>query len=143
MPKYSPVAWLLCLSIASSVAVAQDTTQNPLANEALPSGSERVEQADTEDVGVLQEELARVEAERQRLADQLAGGDADQLDEARAQNRMLREQLQQIDLRAAAQREEQRQRWFMIGGGTVAGCLLVGFILGRSGRRSQRREWLN
>jgi Skp family chaperone for outer membrane proteins len=144
MPKQSQLAWLLCLSITSAAALAETISEPPAANEALPVGAERVEQtANSEDLGVLQEELARVEAERQRLADELAGGNADLLQQAREQNRVLREQLQETDLLAAAQREEQRQRWFMIGGGTVAGALLVGFIIGRSGRRGQRREWLN
>ncbi|SDS62307.1 hypothetical protein SAMN05216421_1863 [Halopseudomonas xinjiangensis] len=145
MPKYISSAWLLCLAIAGASAFAQPAGNDGMPAEAmLPTGTERVEaNNDQQDLGVLQEELARVEAERQRLADELAGGNTDQLQTVQEENQRLREQLQETDLLAAAQREEQRQRWFMIGGGTVAGSLLVGFIVGRSGRRGQRREWLN
>ena len=145
MPKHISSAWLLCLAIAGGSAFAQSADNDVAPAEAmLPAGTERIESDnDQQDLGVLQEELARVEAERQRLADELAGGNTDQLQTLQEENQRLREELQETDLLAAAQREEERQRWFMIGGGTVAGCLLVGFIVGRSGRRGQRREWLN
>ena len=143
MPPYRLLACTLSLCFISSFALAQTAAEAPAPTESIPAGTERVEQSTPQDLGVLQEELARVEAERQRLAEQLAGGSTDLLQQVREENRTLREQLQEIDLAAAAQREEQRQRWFMIGGGTVAGSLLVGFIFGRMGRRGQRREWLN
>lgn len=143
MHHHRLLACSLCLCFVSSFALAQTAAEAPAPTESIPAGAERVEQSTPQDLGVLQEELARVEAERQRLADQLAGGSSDLLQQAREENRALREQLQETDLLAAAQREEQRQRWFMIGGGTVAGCLLIGFILGKTGRRGQRREWLN
>ena len=96
-----------------------------------------------QDLGVLQEELAKVEAERQRLADELAGGDAGAMQQLEEENRTLREQQLELDELLNSRREEQRQRWFLIGGGTVAGCLLLGFILGRMGGQKRRREWLN
>ena len=36
----------------------------------------------------------------------------------------------------------QQQRWFLVGGLTVAGSLLLGFLLAKLGRQ-KRREWLN
>ncbi len=145
MPKHITYAWLLCLAISGGSAFAQSADNEAAPAEAmLPAGTERVEaDNDQQDLGVLQEELARVEAERQRLADELAGGNADQLQTLQEDNQRLRERLQETDLLAAAQRDEERRSWFLIGGGTVAGSLLVGFIVGRSGRRGQRREWLN
>jgi hypothetical protein len=96
-----------------------------------------------QDAGVLQAELARVEAERQRLEDELAGGQPQRLEQLEVENTALRERLDESERASALRREEDRQRWFIIGGSTVAISLLVGLILGRSGGRNRRREWLN
>jgi hypothetical protein len=95
------------------------------------------------DVGVLQAELARVEAERQRLEEELAGGEPRRLEQLELENQSLRERLVQGEEALASQREDERQRWFMIGGATVGGSLLLGLLLGKSGGRRRRREWLN
>lgn len=96
-----------------------------------------------QDVGVLQAELSRVEAERQRLEDELAGGQPQRLEQLEVENAALRERLDESERARGQSREEDRQRWFIIGGATVAISLLVGLIMGRSGGRNRRREWLN
>lgn len=101
------------------------------------------QQADP-DLGTLQAELARVEAERQRLADELArDGGSDRLEQLKAQNIILRDRLAaQEELNDTRYAEEQR-RWFMVGGSTVALSLLVGWLLARLGGRRKRDMWLN
>lgn len=95
------------------------------------------------DLGTLQAELARVEAERQRLAQRLAGSaDSQELQRLRETNRALQNQQIENDLQARALLEKQRQQWFMVGGGTVLLSLLVGFVLARSSKR-KRNEWIN
>ena len=63
----------------------------------LPTLAQPVDTAEQEteqDIGTLQAELARVEAERQLLADELAGGvDREQLEQLSAQNTDLLDRL--------------------------------------------------
>lgn len=124
-------AALLACCLASTLAGAQ----------ALPEteSSENAEQ----DLGVLQAELARTEAERQRLEEELASGDFQRLDMLEQQNSDLREALAEAELERSGQLEQERQRWYMIGGATVGGSLLLGFLVGKMGGRRRRKEWLN
>lgn len=103
------------------------------------------EQAITEqDVGTLQAELARVEAERQRLADELADGvDSGQLEQLSAQNTELRDRLSVMQEVIANQRQDDRRKWFIVGASTVALSLLVGWLLAQLGGRRKRNMWLN
>lgn len=95
------------------------------------------------DLGTLQAELARVEAERQRLAQRLAGSaDTQELERLREANRELQNRQIENDVQARASLEKQRQQWFMVGGGSVLLSLLVGFMLARSSKR-KRNEWIN
>lgn len=95
------------------------------------------------DLGTLQAELARVEAERQRLAQRLEGSaDTQELQRLREANRELQNRQIENDVQARASLEKQRQQWFMIGGGSVLVSLLVGFMLARTSRR-KRNEWIN
>ncbi|GGC88171.1 hypothetical protein [Halopseudomonas salina] len=95
------------------------------------------------DLGTLQAELANVEAERQRLAQRLAGSaDTQELERLREANRELQNRQIENDMQARASLEKQRQQWFMIGGGSVLVSLLVGFMLARSSKR-KRNEWIN
>lgn len=124
---------LACLS-ASGLAVAQQelTTPRPVA------------QTNSTDIGTLQAQLAQVEAERQRLAEQLARGSNNELlERLQLENRELLGNLAQSDAGASARLEAQRQQWFMIGGGSVLASLFVGFLLASMGRRRKRNEWLN
>lgn len=124
---------LACLSSAG-LALAQQppTTQVP------------VPQNSSADIGTLQAELAQVEAERQRLAEQLAKGtDTALLEQLQQENRELLDRQAQSDAGASARLEAQRQQWFMIGGGSVLASLIIGFLLASMGRRSQRSQWLN
>lgn len=95
------------------------------------------------DLGTLQAELARVEAERQRLAQRLEGSaDTQELQRLREANRELQNRQIENDVQARASLEKQRQQWFMIGGGSVLVSLLVGFMLARTSKR-KRNEWIN
>lgn len=96
------------------------------------------------DVGLLQAELARVEAERQQLADQLAAGTDNQLlERLQAENRELRIRHTQAEMNSRTDLEAQRQKWFVIGGGTVFVSLILGFVLANLGGKRKRSEWLN
>lgn len=96
------------------------------------------------DIGTLQAELALVEAERQRLEEQLAQGvDSELLESLQHQNRELLERLDKSDTEAGALLEAQRQEWFIVGGGSVLASLIIGFLLASMGRRNKRNEWLN
>ncbi len=107
------------------------------------------EQAITEqevelDVGTLQAELARVEAERQQLADELAGGvDSEQLEQLSAQNTDLRDRLSVMQEVVANQRKDDQRKWFIVGASTVALSLLIGWLLAQLGGRRKRSMWLN
>jgi hypothetical protein len=93
--------------------------------------------------GTLQAELARVEAERQRLAQRLANrADSADLQTFRETNRALQNRQIENDVKAQSLLEKQRQQWFMIGGGTVLISLLLGFALARGNKR-KRNEWIN
>jgi hypothetical protein len=95
------------------------------------------------DLGTLQAELARVEAERQRLAQRLANSaDSAELQTLRETNRALQNRQIENDVKAQSLLEKQRQQWFMIGGGTVLISLLLGFALARGNKR-KRNEWIN
>ncbi|QIB51678.1 hypothetical protein [Pseudomonas sp. OIL-1] len=133
MPRPLPAALLLCcLSFPASI-FAQEAAE---VDESEMATSEQ-------DLGVLQAELARIEAERQRLADELASGAHQQLAQLEQENQALRAERNNTDLQAVALMEEQRQKWFLIGGATVAGSLLLGFLAGKAGGGRRRREWLN
>ncbi len=97
-----------------------------------------------QDVGALQAELAKTEAERQRLADELDGAaDHAELEQLTERNQMLLERLAIMEDLARTDRQEQQRKWFITGGGTVLLSLLLGWILGRTGGRRKRAEWLN
>lgn len=99
---------------------------------------------DLQDVGALQAELAKTEAERQRLADELDGAaDHAELELLTEQNLALRERLAIMEEVARSDRQEQQRKWFISGAGTVLLSLLLGWLLGRSGGRRRRAEWLN
>ncbi len=134
MPRLM-IALLCGTALLCTQAIAEENAAQP---ESPPS-------ANAQDVGVLQAELARVEAERQQLAEQLAGGNDSNLElqRLREENQNLRARQLDAELGARARLEEQRQQWFIIGGATVAGSLLLGFLLARMGGRRKRSEWLN
>jgi hypothetical protein len=95
------------------------------------------------DLGTLQAELARVEAERQGLAQRLANSaDNTELQKLREANRALQNRQIEDDVQAQSLLEKQRQQWFMIGAGTVLISLLLGFALARGNKR-KRNEWIN
>lgn len=98
-----------------------------------------------QDIGNLQAELARVEAERQRLADVLASTSTDtsQLEQLSAQNLALREQLSTMEEVVYSQRKNEQRNWFIVGGTTVALSLLAGWLLAQLGGRRKRDMWLN
>lgn len=121
-----------CLAVPC-YAIAQQPTE-PVTESATPAET---------DLGTLQAELARVEAERQRLAQRLANSvDSGELERLRETNRALQNQQIENDVQARALLEKQRQKWFVVGAGTVLISLLAGFVLARSGKR-KRNEWLN
>lgn len=100
--------------------------------------------AGEQDVGTLQAELAKVEAERQRLADELANSvDSTQVERLTEQNLTLRDRLSAMEQLADSRREEQQHKWFIIGGSTVALSLLAGWLLAQLGGRRKRNMWLN
>lgn len=133
MPRFFSGALLLCCLSFPAVVCAQEVTE---VDETEAATSEQ-------DLGVLQAELARIEAERQRLADELATGAHQQLEQLEQENQALRAARDEADLQAVALMEEQRQKWFLIGGATVAGSLLLGFLAGKGGGSRRRKEWLN
>lgn len=97
-----------------------------------------------QDIGTLQAELAKVEAERQRLADELANAaDHAEVERLGRQNLALRDRLAAMEDVAERNQQEQQRKWFIIGGATVAGSLLLGWILAQLGGRRKRSEWLN
>lgn len=102
--------------------------------------------ASQQDIGTLQAELAKVEAERQRLADQLAAGseadESEALVQLQEENQQLRNDNQAARMDAQTRLIAQQQRWFLTGGLAVAVSLLIGFMLAKVGRQ-KRREWLN
>jgi hypothetical protein len=125
-----------CLALPAMVLAQQPATTDSEPAIA-PAAQEQT------DVGTLQAELARVEAERQDLAQRLAGSvDTQELQRLRETNQELQNRQIENDVRARALLERQRQQWFMIGGGTVLVSLLIGFVLARSSKR-KRNEWIN
>ena len=84
-----------------------------------------------------------MEAERQRRADQLAaGGESEEISQLQEENQQLRADNLAARMEAQSRLVAQQQRWFLVGGLTVAGSLLLGFMLAKLGRQ-KRREWLN
>ncbi|KAA0696060.1 hypothetical protein DT594_01455 [Halopseudomonas laoshanensis] len=131
-----PILALLLLGCLSSPSLS-------LAQEPPTTSVPEPEDVST-DIGTLQAQLAQVEAERQRLAEQLeTGTDAELLERLQEQNRELLDARAQTDMQADALLEAQRQEWFMIGGATVLASLVIGFLLANMGRRGKRNEWLN
>lgn len=122
----------------------------PLASQAQqadapPEQDAAVVEPDAEqDVGTLQAELAKVEAERQRLADELANTvDHAEVEQLNRQNLALRDRLSAMEQVADNNQAEQQRKWFIIGGATVAGSLILGWLLAQLGGRRKRNEWLN
>ena len=127
------VLWLPLPALAQP---ADTATEQP----ATVPAAQDVEQ----DVGTLQAELARVEAERQRLADELAGSiDSEQLEQLSAQNADLRDRLSVMQEVVANQRKNDQRKWFIAGASTVALSLLAGWLLAQLGGRRKRSMWLN
>lgn len=128
---------LLCLPLAG---LAQ-TTDPEIASDAAGMLDE---ESDELNVGALQAELAELEAERQRLADALAAGaDSLQAEQLAAQNSDLQERLSIMQAIIDGQRRDQQQKWFIVGGSTVALSLLAGWLLAQLGGRRKRNMWLN
>ena len=128
------LALMLCGLVNAATAQTADTVP-----ETAPSATANSQQ----DIGTLQAELASVEAERQRLADQLAaGGEAEEISQLQEENQQLRADNLAARMEAQSRLVAQQQRWFLVGGLTVAGSLLLGFMLAKLGRQ-KRREWLN
>lgn len=113
----------------------------------LPTLAQPVDTAEQEteqDIGTLQAELARVEAERQLLADELAGGvDREQLEQLSAQNTDLLDRLSVMQEVVANQRKNDQRKWFIVGASTVAVSLLTGWLLAQLGGGRKRSMWLN
>src|SRR5690606_18303038 len=106
-----------------------------------PAGESAIEQQTEQDIGTLQAELARIEAERQRLADQLAGGGHDnaaQIEQLSTQNIVLRDRLAAMEALVDGQRSEEQRARFTVGGATVAPRLLAGWLPGRLGGGRKR-----
>ncbi|WP_339845374.1 hypothetical protein [uncultured Halopseudomonas sp.] len=126
----------MCL-VLPTIALAQEPVESGSVNAGSPTAEQET------DLGTLQAELARVEAERQRLAQRLDNSsDSQELQRLRETNRELQNQQIENDVQARASLEKQRQQWFMVGGGTVLLSLLIGFMLARSSKR-KRNEWIN
>lgn len=136
---FRPLAFALLFTGLIGTVSAQ-TPENETPQEPVESS------ASQQDIGTLQAELAKVEAERQRLADQLAAGndaaESDVLTQLQEENQQLRNDNQAARMDAQARLIAQQQRWFLIGGLAVAVSLLLGFMLAKMGRQ-KRREWLN
>ena len=97
-----------------------------------------------QDVGTLQAELAKVEAERQRLADELENtADHAEIEQLSRQNLALRDRLSVMEELVDTQQAEQQRKWFIIGGATVVGSLILGWLLAQLGGRRKRNEWTN
>ena len=139
-PSILALLAVLCLplpSLAQSAGTAAD--DDPAEVAAEPS-----DERDALDVGILQAELARLEAERQRLADALAAGsDPLQIEQLAAQNSDLQEQLSILQAIVDQQRQDEQHTWFIVGGSTVAVSLLTGWLLAQFGGRRKRSMWLN
>ncbi|OWL91331.1 hypothetical protein B7O88_03315 [Halopseudomonas aestusnigri] len=130
---------MLCGLVNAATAQTADTAPETVAPETAPSATANSQQ----DIGTLQAELASVEAERQRLADQLAaGGESEEISQLQEENQQLRADNLAARMEAQSRLVAQQQRWFLVGGLTVAGSLLLGFMLAKLGRQ-KRREWLN
>lgn len=132
----------LMLMLLATLALPLSAQEPPAAPAAEAELSEQQQTA--QDLGTLQAELARVEAERQRLADELArGGDSERLEQLNAQNIILRDRLAAQEQLHDTQRAEEQRKWFMVGGSTVALSLLAGWLLAQLGGRRKRNMWLN
>jgi hypothetical protein len=130
---------LICSAVLGSILL----TLPALAQEPADNTAQADDSFQAQDIGTLQAELARVEAERQRLADQLDGGaQGERVEQLQTENQQLRNDNQAARLDAQARLIKQQQRWFLIGGLSVAASILMGFVLARMGRQ-KRREWLN
>lgn len=130
---------LICSAVLGSILL----TQPALAQEPADNTAQTDDSSQAQDIGTLQAELARVEAERQRLADQLDGGaQGERVEQLQNENQQLRNDNQAARLDAQARLIKQQQRWFLIGGLSVAASILMGFVLARMSRQ-KRREWLN
>jgi len=130
---------LICSAVLGSILL----TLPALAQEPADNTAQADDSSQAQDIGTLQAELARVEAERQRLADQLDGGaQGERVEQLQSENQQLRNDNQAARLDAQARLIKQQQRWFLIGGLSVAASILMGFVLARMGRQ-KRREWLN
>lgn len=117
----------------------------PLSSQAQQADTPEPEAAVAEqDVGTLQAELAKVEAERQRLADELANtADHAEVEQLSKQNLALRDRLSVMEEVADTNQAEQQRKWFIVGGATVAGSLILGWLLAQLGGRRKRNEWTN
>ena len=130
---------LICSAVLGSILL----TLPALAQEPADNTAQADDSFQAQDIGTLQAELARVEAERQRLADQLDGGaQGERVEQLQTENQQLRNDNQAARLDAQARLIKQQQRWFLIGGLSVAASILMGFVLARMSRQ-KRREWLN
>ena len=130
---------LICSAVLGSILL----TLPALAQEPADNTAQADDSFQAQDIGTLQAELARLEAERQRLADQLDGGaQGERVEQLQTENQQLRNDNQAARLDAQARLIKQQQRWFLIGGLSVAASILMGFVLARMGRQ-KRREWLN
>lgn len=139
MPNRTPLIVLLAALTLPPSALAQTT--EPAAEQ---PATVSIEQQTAQDIGTLQAELARVEAERQRLADELArGGDRGQMEQLGAQNLALRDRLAAMEELSDRQRADEQRKWFIVGGSTVALSLLAGWLLAQLGGRRKRNMWLN
>lgn len=117
-----------------------------LAQSDVEGGSEQTATAEEQetDVGTLQAELARVEAERQRLADALAGNDdRAQLEQLTGQNLALRDRLAALEEVADGERRDEQRKWFIVGGSTVGLSVVLGWLLARLGGPRKRSMWTN
>ncbi|MFA5678450.1 MAG: hypothetical protein WC953_08610 [Pseudomonas sp.] len=139
MPRIPTLALLaaLCLPLSALAQSAADSEADDVISAAT-------EQEAEQDAGVLQAELARVEAERQRLADALVSTDNSvQLEQLTAQNLALRDRLTTMEEVAENGRKDAQRKWFIVGGSTVAISLLTGWLLAQVGGRRKRNMWLN
>lgn len=93
----------------------------------------------------LQQRLEESERQREELSKQVQGVDTErenaQLSRLRQENQRLKLQLKEAQSISPQRILTDQQQWFVVGGGVAMIALLCGIFA--SGRRKQRRQWLN
>ncbi|MDG9886186.1 translation initiation factor 2 [Pseudomonas putida CSV86] len=129
--RQGPLSLLLCLSLLSPLAQAEEST--PLS---LSAGSQITE---------LQQRLQDSERQREALAQQLHSADNEresaQLARLRQENQRLKLALKEAQASIAPRLLTEQQQWFVTGGAVALIAVLCGIFASGSHRR--RKQWLN